>query len=102
MRVRRGRDGASWVNLSCVRVLWGSVNVSYRRLVREDAERLTIPFICLFSKEDGTPELMKEYQEALEKKGGNVVETYGTMRHGWMGARADFENEASVKEYERG
>lgn len=73
-----------------------------RRLAKEDAEKLTVPFICLFSKEDGTPELMKEYQEALEKKSENVVETYGTMRHGWMGARGNFQDEEVIKEYERG
>ncbi|KAK4693034.1 hypothetical protein P7C71_g4281, partial [Lecanoromycetidae sp. Uapishka_2] len=72
------------------------------RLAREDAEKLTVPFICLFSKEDGTPELMKEYQEALEMKKENVVEKYGTMRHGWMGARSNFEDEDVVKEFARG
>lgn len=72
------------------------------RLAKEDAEKLTIPFICLFSKEDGTPELVKEYGEALEKSKENVVEKYGSMHHGWMGARAKLEDKDNLKEFERG
>lgn len=30
------------------------------------------------------------------------VETYEDAAHGWMAARADLENEASFKEYQRG
>lgn len=73
-----------------------------RRLEIEDAEKLTIPFICLFSKEDGTPELVKEYTEVLEKNEDNVVEKYGSMHHGWMGARANLEDKGNLKEFERG
>ena len=73
-----------------------------RRLAREDAEEITVPFICLFSKEDGTPELVQEYTEVLEKSKENVVEKYSTMHHGWMGARADLKNEENLKEYQRG
>ncbi|CAF9942138.1 hypothetical protein IMSHALPRED_003378 [Imshaugia aleurites] len=73
------------------------------RLAKDDAEKLTVPFICLFSKEDGTPELMKEYWEALEKNNKeNVVEKYGDMHHGWMGARANLEDKENLKEFERG
>ena len=79
-----------------------SLTVHYRRLAKEDAENLTIPFICLFSKEDGTPELMMEYGEALEKNKENVVEKYGSMHHGWMGARANLEDKENLKEFERG
>lgn len=74
----------------------------YRRLVKEEAEKLTIPFICLFSKEDGTPELVEEYGRALEKKKENVVERYGSMHHGWMGARANLGDGENLREYERG
>lgn len=103
-----GRDGiqgcwygASWVSQSSLRFdLY--LTERYRRLVKEDAEKLTIPFICLFSKEDGTPELVKEYGEALEKSKENVVEKYGSMHHGWMGARANLEDEENLKEFERG
>ena len=67
---------------------------------------MTIPYICLFSKEDGTPELMKEYGEALLSVSGSVrgneVAHYEGMHHGWMGARADFRNEGNVREFEWG
>ena len=76
---------------------------NYRRLAKEDAENLAIPFICLFSKEDGTPELEREYWRALEERSGeNVVAKFGTMHHGWMGARADLGDEENLREYERG
>ena len=45
---------------------------------------------------------MKEYEEVLRAKKVNEVETYGSMHHGWMGARANFESEENVKEFERG
>jgi len=63
--------------------VWTVADVFPRRLAKEDAEKLTVPFICLFSKEDGTPELMREYQDALEmKKKENVVET--CVMGGWV------------------
>lgn len=70
--------------------------------MKEDAENVSIPFICLFSKEDGTPALMEEYSETLEKNKDNVVEKYGSMHHGWMGARANLGDEENLKEFERG
>ena len=73
-----------------------------RGLAKEDAENLTVPFICLFSKEDGTPELVEKYGEALEKSKENVVEKYSLMHHGWMGARANLEDKENLKEFERG
>lgn len=45
---------------------------------------------------------MKEYWEALEKSKENVVEKYGSMHHGWMGARANLEDKENLKEFERG
>jgi hypothetical protein len=45
---------------------------------------------------------MKAYEEALRKKEGNVVETYEGMFHGWMGARANLEDEKNAREFERG
>jgi hypothetical protein len=33
---------------------------------------------------------------------GSVADTYPTMHHGWMGARADLEDAENKKEYERG
>ena len=72
------------------------------RLEKEDALNLTIPHLVLASP--GEPaEIVKEYADIFasgEKIG--EVETYSTMFHGWMGARADLQNEENVKEYERG
>lgn len=93
--------GASWVSTMIVRT-FQSLTANHSRLVKEDAEKLTIPFICLFSKEDGTPELMQEYGQALEKNDENVVEKYGSMHHGWMGARANLGDKENLKEFERG
>lgn len=70
-------------------------------IAKEDADKLTIPYICLFSSEDGSPEQMAEYNKALKKGKENEVESYVPMQHGWMAARADFENEESLKEFER-
>ncbi|MGI4816131.1 MAG: hypothetical protein ACRYGG_22745 [Janthinobacterium lividum] len=64
---------------------------------------MTIPHICLFSPEDGTPEARKEYTEALESNGQSVlVETFEGMIHGWMAARADLKDEKVRAEFERG
>jgi dienelactone hydrolase len=86
-----------------------------------DAKALTIPHIVLAS--NGEPEdVVKEYHDLLVGEGkpngmyllglmgwrhlltgnGIVVETYGTMHHGWMGARAKLQEEANLKEYTRG
>lgn len=74
-----------------------------RRLAKEDAEKMTIPHICLFSPQDGNPDLMKEYTQILKAEGkSNYVEIYSSMFHGWMGARANLENEDNAKEFERG
>ncbi|KAF2496655.1 hypothetical protein BU16DRAFT_525808 [Lophium mytilinum] len=74
------------------------------RLAIEEAEAITIPYICLFSKDEDTP-LGQEYGKILmssPKAKGSVFETYGTMHHGWMGARANLEDEENAKEYVRG
>ena len=72
-------------------------------LVVEQAQALTIPHIVLFSKEDGAPELVEEYGRAVKEVGkGNVVDKYGDMVHGWMAARANFEDPKVVKEFEKG
>jgi len=72
------------------------------RLARSDAEALTIPHIALMS--NGEPaDLVKEYEEVLNSPGKTgQVEKYLTMHHGWMGGRANLENEENLKEYERG
>jgi hypothetical protein len=43
---------------------------------------------------------VKEYAEVFAGKIGDV-ETYGSMHHGWMGARADLKDD-NLQEYKRG
>lgn len=69
----------------------------------KDAEHMSIPYICLFSKEDGAQ--VPAYEEALKgNKYGekNIIEHFGDMHHGWMGARAKLDEERNKEEYERG
>ncbi|KAI1136432.1 alpha/beta-hydrolase [Hypoxylon sp. FL0543] len=72
------------------------------RLAAEDAEALTAPHICLASP--GEPaDVVAQYKQILAKPGKiGVVETYETMFHGWMGARANLTDEKNRSEYERG
>ncbi|KAA6412563.1 MAG: Dienelactone hydrolase [Lasallia pustulata] len=47
--------------------------------------------------------VVKEYAKVLSSKSKvGHVETYETMFHGWMGARANLEDEANEKEFVRG
>jgi len=57
------------------------------RLTKEDAERITVPHIVLASNGEDV-KAVQEYKGVLEA-GNGVVETYSTMHHGWMGARAN-------------
>ena len=68
----------------------------------DDAKALTVPHILLAS--NGEPEdVVIAYKELLAGEGKkNVVERYGGMHHGWMGARAKLGEEENLKEYERG
>lgn len=69
---------------------------------KADAQTLTIPHAVLASKDEPADEVAA-YKRIIEDKGhGGFVETYGEMRHGWMGARADFKKEESLKNYVRG
>jgi len=70
-------------------------------LDKEDAKALTVPHICLASK-DEAKDVVADYAEILSKHQGSIVETYDKMFHGWMGARANLEDEENRKEYERG
>ena len=75
------------------------------KLEIEDAKKLTVPHILLAS--NGEPEdVVGEYFDLLVegegKEKGHVVETYKTMHHGWMGARAKLGEEENLKEYTRG
>ncbi|PQE15366.1 dienelactone hydrolase protein [Rutstroemia sp. NJR-2017a BVV2] len=70
-------------------------------LKKEDAEAIKIPHIVLASNgEDAT--VVQEYKDILENGKNGIVETYPTMHHGWMGARANLSNEDNLKEYARG
>ncbi|PYH98114.1 2-dehydropantoate 2-reductase [Aspergillus ellipticus CBS 707.79] len=72
------------------------------RLEADDAKKLTIPHIVLASK-DEPADLIKAYSEIIgSNQAGGHVETYETMWHGWMGARANLEGEESLAEYKRG
>lgn len=73
----------------------------------EDAKGVTIPHMILASKDEpaeaiaGSAEALKNSKvEAV--RNAAVVETYPTMPHGWMAARANLSDEGNVKEYERG
>lgn len=47
--------------------------------------------------------MVKEYAKVLDSEGKiGHVETYETMFHGWMGARANLEDAENEKEFERG
>ncbi|KAB5558075.1 dienelactone hydrolase family protein [Coniochaeta sp. 2T2.1] len=72
------------------------------RLDAKDHETLNVPHICLASP--GEPaDFVAEVKEILSKPGKTgYVETYETMFHGWMGARANLKDEANLREYERG
>ena len=72
------------------------------RLDAKDAEAHTVPHICLASP--GEPaDVVAAYKEIFSRPGKvGVVETYTTMFHGWMGARANLAKEDNLAEYERG
>ncbi|PMD18037.1 dienelactone hydrolase [Hyaloscypha hepaticicola] len=72
------------------------------RLEAGDARKVVVPHIVLAS--NGEPEdVVKEYYDILVGEGKeNVVETYNTMHHGWMGARAKLGEEENLREYTRG
>lgn len=69
---------------------------------RADAEKISIPHIVLASK-DEPANAVKDYTEIIPNNGfGGHVETYTTMWHGWMGARANLDEKHSAAEYIRG
>ncbi|KAH8894809.1 dienelactone hydrolase family protein [Thozetella sp. PMI_491] len=72
------------------------------RLDAEDAKALNAPHICLASY--GEPaDIVAQYKEILSQPGKTgEVETYSTMHHGWMGARAKLGDPENLKEFERG
>jgi len=64
-----------------------------------DAEKVQIP-MCVLASKDEPAEDIKKYDANL--KVIKHVETYSTQIHGWMAARADLDDNAVLKEYERG
>ncbi|KAJ6115457.1 hypothetical protein N7486_001235 [Penicillium sp. IBT 16267x] len=66
-----------------------------------DAKALTIPHIVLASKDEPAV-VIGEYADVITNGKGGLVETYPSMWHGWMGARANLEQEESRAEYARG
>ncbi|KAL3419454.1 AIM2 family protein C30D10.14 [Phlyctema vagabunda] len=69
------------------------------KLAAEDARSLKIPHIMLASRdEDAT--VVEEYAKLLASEGKiGEVETYASMHHGWMGARANLKEDNELKEY---
>jgi len=71
-------------------------------MAKEDAEAVAIPHLVLPSK-DEPAEMIEAYEELLTGEGKTgEVELYPTMHHGWMGARANLENEENARGFERG
>ncbi len=61
-----------------------------------------MPYICLASPQEPA-DVVAQYKEILSRPGKiGEVDTYETMFHGWMGARANLSDEKNVKEFERG
>ena len=62
---------------------------------------MTIPHICLASS--GEREKVKQYAEVFSgQERVGEVDTYGSMSHGWMGAKSDLSKEENLNEFERG
>ncbi|CDM28450.1 Dienelactone hydrolase [Penicillium roqueforti FM164] len=66
-----------------------------------DAKATNIPHICLSSPEEQA-DVLKEYEQAMRANVDVEFELYETMFHGWMGSRANMENEQNSKEFTRG
>lgn len=67
----------------------------------DDAKKLVAPHICLASK-DENKDVVDRYKMILARSSGSIVDTFDTMFHGWMGARANLNNDENRIEYERG
>lgn len=97
-------SSSSWVRRQlpnlCIRFSIDAVSGSL--LDPADASALTIPHVVLASK-DESADAVAAYADIITNNGkGGLVETYPTMWHGWMGARADLAAEESRTEYLRG
>jgi dienelactone hydrolase len=65
-----------------------------------DAKAITIPHICLASPEEPAA-VIELYANSLDKERAEF-ETYDTMFHGWMGARANLQDRRNAEEFDRG
>ncbi|KAJ5771427.1 uncharacterized protein N7511_003478 [Penicillium nucicola] len=72
------------------------------RMDMADAAQITIPHIVLASKDEPVDAVTGYARVINSNESGGHVETYPTMWHGWMGARADLDVEESRSEYTRG
>lgn len=75
-----------------------AVSTSPARIDPKDAEKCTIPFAMLASK-DEKPEDVVAFRDALTTP--NLVHIFDQV-HGWMSARADLKHPNVKSEYERG
>jgi hypothetical protein len=76
-------------------------SINARRMDLADAAHLAIPHIVLASK-DEPADAVKGYAETItNNENGGLVKTYSSMWHGWMGARANLDQEESRAEYTR-
>lgn len=57
----------------------------------------------MLASKDEPSEEVAAYGDIFKKNGiGGVADTYSSMWHGWMGARANLEQDESRNEYLRG
>ncbi|KAK6516153.1 hypothetical protein TWF506_006065 [Arthrobotrys conoides] len=68
-------------------------------IANEDPELITIPHICLASK-DEDPEKIAIYKIVLGERGH--VDTYPENIHGWMGIKADLEDPEKKRSFNKG
>ena len=64
-----------------------------------DAKGFQIP-VCMLASKDEPADAVTAFEKAL--KVPHHVETFDDQVHGWLAARADFENPKTKAEYERG
>ncbi|KAL2846431.1 hypothetical protein BJY01DRAFT_234579 [Aspergillus pseudoustus] len=82
--------------------LGATVQVHPGLMDKADAEKLTIPHAILASKEE-LADVVQAYEEIVTANSiGGFVETYESMWHGWMAARADLKGDERSREYTRG
>ncbi|KAF3940798.1 hypothetical protein ABW19_dt0200636 [Dactylella cylindrospora] len=78
-------------------VVSGQAHPSF--VAKEDPELISIPHICLPSKDEAV-DIMEHYKITLDGKG--YVETYPNNHHGFMGAKTDFKDPEQVAAFEKG